>query len=209
MGEHMPVSGDPQHRWASTRAAHLLGIDYPVVQAPFGGLPSQRLTAMVSNLGGLGSLGAVTLTPSAIRDAIAEIRSLTAKPFAINLWVSTSDFELSHVSADRIDEQIREFRRYYAELGIDTPSTIESRSPDFEAQARAAIDARPAVLSFVYGIPPADVLDECRAQAIKTIGTATTLEEAAALEKAGHALAAHARPHFPPVSAGSRSGNSP
>jgi nitronate monooxygenase len=48
------------------------------------------LTATVSNLGGLGSLGAVTLGSSAISEVIAEIRSLTSKPFAINLWVSTS-----------------------------------------------------------------------------------------------------------------------
>jgi nitronate monooxygenase len=41
------------------------------------------------------------------------------------------------------------------------------------------------VLSFIYGIPPSEILDECRRQTIRTIGTATTLEEALALEKAG------------------------
>ena len=55
------------------------------VEAPFGGLRSQRLTATVSNLGGLGSLGAVTLVSSAISEVIAEIRSLTSKPFAISI----------------------------------------------------------------------------------------------------------------------------
>src|SRR5262245_18270970 len=57
--------------------------------------------------------------------------------------------------------------------------------PDFEAQVVSAIDARAPVLSFVFGIPPAEVLTECRKQGIRTIGTATTPEEAVALEEAG------------------------
>ena len=81
----MPASGNAKRSWRLTRVTQLLGIEYPIVQAPFGGLPSQRLTATVSNLGGLGSLGAVTLGSSAISEVIAEIRDLTSKPFAINL----------------------------------------------------------------------------------------------------------------------------
>ncbi len=98
---HMLASGNAMKSWRSTRVAQQLGIDYPIIQAPFGGLPSQRLTATVSNLGGLGSLGAVTLGSSAISEVIAEIRSLTSKPFAINLWVSTSDRELQSLSRSR------------------------------------------------------------------------------------------------------------
>ena len=56
-----PKNDDANVSWRLTRAAQLLGIEYPIIQAPFGGLPSQHLTATVSNLGGLGSLGAVTL----------------------------------------------------------------------------------------------------------------------------------------------------
>ena len=81
----MLASGNARKSWRSTRVAQQLGIDYPIMQAPFGGLPSQRLTATVSNLGGLGLLGAVTLGSSAISELIAEIRGLTSKPFAINL----------------------------------------------------------------------------------------------------------------------------
>lgn len=81
----MPASGDEKNSWKLSRAAQPLGIEYPIVQAPFGGLPSQRLSATVSNLGGLGSVGAVTLSSSAISDVSEEIRSFTDKPFAINL----------------------------------------------------------------------------------------------------------------------------
>src|ERR1700722_20169291 len=84
MGARMPASGNGKRTWKSTRVAKLLGIDYPIIQAPFGGFPSQQLTAAVSNLGGLGSLGTVTLGSSAISEVIAEIRGLTSKPFAVN-----------------------------------------------------------------------------------------------------------------------------
>src|SRR5580698_9647682 len=77
--------------WNQTRVSEALGIEYPIIQGPLGGFSSQRLTAAVSNFGGLGSFGAHGLEPKAIEDAIAEIRSLTAKPFAINLWVSMED----------------------------------------------------------------------------------------------------------------------
>jgi NAD(P)H-dependent flavin oxidoreductase YrpB (nitropropane dioxygenase family) len=54
-----------------------LGIEYPIVQGTLGGLSSHKLTAAVSNFGGLGSFGAVGFPPAAIKEAIAEIRALT------------------------------------------------------------------------------------------------------------------------------------
>src|SRR6202011_2347123 len=55
----------------------------------------------------------------------------------------------------------------------------------FEDQARALLDAHVPVFSFIYGIPPREILDECRAKGIVTIGTATTPDEAAVLQDAG------------------------
>src|SRR5262252_7940886 len=106
---HMLASGNARKSWGSSRVAQQLGIDYPIIQAPFGGFPSQRLTATVSNLGGLGSLGAVTLGSSAIKDAVDEIRSLTGRPFAVNLWVSTSDQPASGLSPEDIDQAIQSY----------------------------------------------------------------------------------------------------
>jgi nitronate monooxygenase len=185
MAVHMLASGNAGKFWRSTRVAQQLGIDYPIIQAPFGGLLSQRLTATVSNLGGLGSLGAVTLGASAISEVIGEIRSLTSKPFAINLWVSTLDRETSQVDPSVIDEKVRALAQYYAELDIEPPSRIKAKHQDFAAQVRAVMDAGAPVLSFIYGIPPSEILDECRRRKIKTIGSATTPEEASALEQAG------------------------
>src|SRR6201982_3547583 len=78
-------------RWNENRLTAKLGIDYPIIQGPLGGLSSQKLTAAVSNFGGLGSFGAHGLAPKAIEEVIAEIRTLTSRPFAMNLWVSLED----------------------------------------------------------------------------------------------------------------------
>src|SRR3954453_20922597 len=77
--------------WNQNRLTAKLGIEYPIIQGPLGGFSAQRLTAAVSNYGGLGSFGAVGLAPGAIKDVIAELRSMTSKPFAMNLWVSVAD----------------------------------------------------------------------------------------------------------------------
>jgi nitronate monooxygenase len=77
--------------WTENRLTSRLGLQYPIIQGPLGGLSSQRLTPAVSNYGGLGSFGAHGLKPGAIRNIIREIKDLTTKPFAMNLWVSMED----------------------------------------------------------------------------------------------------------------------
>src|ERR1700738_4841753 len=79
--------------WTENQLTSRLGLQYPIIQGPLGGLSSQRLTAAVSNYGGLGSFGAHGLNPEAIRKVIREINGLTPKPFAMNLWVSMEDEE--------------------------------------------------------------------------------------------------------------------
>lgn len=50
--------------WNETRATRILGIDYPIMQGPFGGgLSSVELVSTVSNMVGLGGYGAYTMTP--------------------------------------------------------------------------------------------------------------------------------------------------
>ena len=49
----------------------------------------------------------------------------------------------------------------------------------------AVLEARPAVASFVFGVPSADVVDAARARGIRLVGTATSVDEAVALEASG------------------------
>jgi len=177
-------SSSPQ--WNKTRISTSLGIEYPIIQGPLGGLSTQRLTAAVSNFGGLGSFGGVGLSPSAIKDAIAEIRDLTSKPFAINLWVSTED-EAAHTSgSEAFARSLTPLAGHIQALGgtlpAYTPYVVPSR---FEDQVRVLLDAKVPAFSFIVGVPPKEILDECRAQGILTIGTVTTPDEAIVLEQAG------------------------
>jgi nitronate monooxygenase len=172
-------------RWNENRLTAKLGIDYPVIQGPLGGLSSQKLTAAVSNFGGLGSFGAHGLTPEAIKEAIAEIRSLTSKPFAMNLWVSMEDEGARTSDENAFNRSFATLTTHLAALGAPHP-TFKPYSPArFEDQARVLLDAKVPVFSFIFGIPPREVLEECRAKSIVTIGTATTPDEGAALEEAG------------------------
>jgi nitronate monooxygenase len=174
------------HRWNQNRLTAKLGIDYPIIQGPLGGLSSQKLTGAVSNFGGLGSFGALNLSAEAIKDVIAEIRSLTSKPFAMNLWVSQEDEGTRRSDERAFDRSHARITRHLTELGAPLP-TYKPYSPAtrFEDQARALIDAKVTVFSFIFGIPPKEILEECRMKGIVTIGTATTPEEGAALQEAG------------------------
>src|SRR5271154_280195 len=171
--------------WNRNRLTAKLGIDYPVIQGPFGGYSSQRLTAEVSNFGGLGSFGANALAPEAIKDVIAEIRSLTSKPFAMNLWVSMED-EGARTSDERaFNRSLAPLAIHLAALGASHPAYKPYSPARFEDQARVLLDANVPAFSFIFGIPPREILEECRAKGIVTIGAATTPEEAAVLQDAG------------------------
>ncbi len=172
-------------RWNENRLTAKLGIDYPVIQGPLGGLSSQKLTAAVSNFGGLGSFGAHGLAPEAIKDVIGEIRSLTSKPFAMNLWVSMEDEGARTSDEVAFNRTLDRLAAHLDSLGAPRPKYKPYSPLRFEDQARALLDAKVPVFSFIVGIPPREILDECRTKGIVTIGGATTPDEAAALNDAG------------------------
>jgi len=171
--------------WNQNRLTAKLGIDYPVIQGPLGGLSSQRLTAAVSNFGGLGSFGAHGLAPAAIKDVIGEIRSLTSKPFAMNLWVSMEDEGARTSDENAFNRSLASLAVHLAALGAPRPIYKPYSPIRFEDQARVLLDANVPVFSFIVGIPPREILEECRTRGIVTIGAATTPDEAAALQEAG------------------------
>src|SRR6476469_4512538 len=64
----------------------ILKIDYPIVQAPMLGVSTPEMAAAVSNQGGLGSLPVGGLSPEVTRQLIRKTKTLTNKPFAVNLF---------------------------------------------------------------------------------------------------------------------------
>jgi enoyl-[acyl-carrier protein] reductase II len=73
------------HNPLHTPLCDKLGIEYPVLLAGMGGVSLSRLVAAVSNAGGLGIMGAATLSPEQLREEVERTRDLTDKPFAVDL----------------------------------------------------------------------------------------------------------------------------
>jgi enoyl-[acyl-carrier protein] reductase II len=67
------------------RITKLLGVDYPIVQAPMGWIARAQLASAVSNAGGLGIIETSSGELDAIKIEIEKMRTLTAKPFGVNI----------------------------------------------------------------------------------------------------------------------------
>ena len=74
-----------------TKLCDMFGIEYPIILAGMGGVCGPTLVAAVSNAGGLGVLGAAGLNPVQLDDWIKKTRSLTRKPFGVDLLIPHLD----------------------------------------------------------------------------------------------------------------------
>ncbi|WP_281300767.1 MULTISPECIES: nitronate monooxygenase [unclassified Iodidimonas] len=68
-----------------TPICNQLKIDHPILLAGMGGVSYAELCAAVSNAGGYGTLGMAMLGPDDIRDQMRRVRTLTDKPFGVDL----------------------------------------------------------------------------------------------------------------------------
>lgn len=161
---------------------NIFPLPVPIVQAPMGGGASTpEMAAALANAGGLGSIAGGYLSAEKIKEEVAAVRALTDRPFALNLFVD----DIS-VPADEVLESANEALRPVRDaLGLATPARPPLPAENRAEQLEAMLDCRPAVFSFTFGIPSKWVLDECARLGIVTVGTATTVDEALALERAG------------------------
>jgi enoyl-[acyl-carrier protein] reductase II len=68
-----------------TRLTEMLGIEHPVMLAGMGGVSYHKLAAAVSEAGGIGTLGAATMSSDQMQEEMRGIRKLTSKPFGVDL----------------------------------------------------------------------------------------------------------------------------
>src|ERR1700723_833995 len=134
------MSNKTTSQWANTRVSARLGIKYPIIQGPLGGLSSQRLTAAVSNYGGLGSFGAHGLKPEAIRKVIREIKSLTPKPFAMNLWVSMEDEGAFTSTEEAVHRSLVPLKKHIEDVGGVKPTYLPYEAIHIEDQVEVLLD---------------------------------------------------------------------
>ena len=165
-----------------TALTRRLGLEHPIIQAPMGGGGSTpALTAAVCEAGGLGSVAAAYLDPAQITEAVRAVRSRTERAFNVNLFApmpAASPPADSSAALERLTPM-------HAALGLPAPALpVTSRQP-FEGQLAAVLESGAAVFSFTFGIPPERDLQALKRRGMFLIGTATTVDEARALEAAG------------------------
>lgn len=157
------------------------GLSVPVIQAPMaGGGDTPQLVAAVSNAGGLGSFGAGYMTPEQIEERGREIRSLTDRPFGVNLFAPTKAPANPDWRA-----ALEKLRPYYTEIGATPPTDVKAVPYEFNEQLEAALNCGAKVFSFTFGDLPDEVIAKIKSRGLYVMGTATTVEEAMALQESG------------------------
>src|SRR5262245_48419390 len=68
-----------------TRVTRMLGVRYPIVQAPMGWIARAQLAAAVSNAGGLGIIETSSGELEVLKDGIRRMGDLTDRPFGVNI----------------------------------------------------------------------------------------------------------------------------
>jgi nitronate monooxygenase len=159
--------------------ASTIGIRVPILLAPMAGACPPTLSTAVANAGGLGSCGALLMSPDAIRQWTAQVRTKTNGPFNLNLWIP---------DPAPVRDQTREanVRAFLGKWGPSVPETAgDATPPDFTAQCEAFLEATPAIISSVMGLYPAPFVKRMKAKGIKWFANVSTVTEALNAEAAG------------------------
>ncbi len=160
-----------------------LKLKHPLVVAPMAGGPTTvDMVVASSNAGALGSIGGAYSTGALIEDFAKNVREKTSGPMAINLFIPHN---ILPVSADKIAKAVKATENYRKELNLPTPDLQPPYEENFDQQFESVLKVKPEVLSFVFGLLAANYVKAAKKENIYLIGTATTFEEAQALEETG------------------------
>jgi len=159
--------------------AERLGIQLPILLAPMAGACPPSLSIAVANAGGMGACGALLMNPDAIRAWVEEFRQHSTGEFQLNLWIPgpipTRD--------PHAEQRQRDFLANWGPPVVAEHG--ESVLPDFDAQCRALLAARPRAISSIMGLYSPAFVAEMKTLDILWFATATTVDEARAAEAAG------------------------
>ncbi|TNF68022.1 MAG: nitronate monooxygenase [Gammaproteobacteria bacterium] len=165
--------------WNKTYLTHRIGIKYPIIQAPMaGGATTAELVSSVSNYGALGSLGAGYLSADQINNTINNIYKLTEKPFSVNLFTPEA-----HTATTQHMQKVCDVINQCSDiLGVITEPVAAPYAPVFEEQVSVLLAKNVPVVSFTFGIPSLEIINQFKKINSVVIATATSLEEACLLE---------------------------
>jgi nitronate monooxygenase len=156
--------------------AEFLPSRLPIIQAPMAGSQGVELCVSVSEAGGLGSLPSAMLSPTDLGDQIGTIRTRTRALFNVNFFCHMHPRSNPEGQARWLDELARD----YAEAALD-PTAAKygpGRAPFDPAMAEVIEEAKPAVVSFHFGLPHESLLARVKHTGAKIYSSATTVAEA-------------------------------
>jgi nitronate monooxygenase len=166
-----------------TPLCDLLGIEYPIVQAPMAGTTTPDLVAAVSAAGGLGSFGHAYTGADGMRADAASVRARTDRPFTQNLFVAPVPDEPSR---ERQRAAIAALEPLFAQHALPVPERVPPPyAPGLATQLEAVCDLRPAVCTIHLGELSPAVLARIRGLGIRIGSAATSVREARHLEGLG------------------------
>lgn len=158
-------------------------IKYPIVLAPMLGVVTPQMVAAVSNAGGLGGLPLGGQPVEVANRLIEETKRLTNQIFAVNLF--------AHEQPDltRNGEVIKQMQRFIADIYLKKGWGIvpepEYKFNTYHDLIDVIIQTEIKVVSFTFGILDEENISKLKSHGIGLIGTATCVEEAIIIEKAG------------------------
>lgn len=163
---------------------NIIGIRWPIVQAPMAGTSTPEMAAAVSNAGGLGSLGVGAMTPIAVEQAVASFRERSTKPLNINVFCHAPAQPNSRRETAWIDLLRPEFGKVKATPPGSLSEIYKSFVED-EKMFSTILALRPKVVSFHFGLPREAWMRAFRDAGVILFASATNLEEARAAVAAG------------------------
>lgn len=161
-----------------------IGIELPIVQAPMAGTSTPALAAAVANAGALGSISVAAVDATAARGMIEALKVQTNAPFNVNVFAHRPATADPAREAAWLKALAPLFEAYDAEPPPALREIYKSFLVDTDMQD-LLVEARPRVVSFHFGLPPADVAARLKAGGSLLISTATSLDEARQAEAAG------------------------
>jgi len=153
----------------------------PLVLAPMAGGPSTVALAAAAAAGGLVPfLAGAYLSPERLRSDLAELRSLTSQPFGVNLFAPSPNLPSMEQDARSYAAVLAPWAAA-AGVELGRPSYDED---SFDAKVDLLVEAAPALVSFAFAWPPADVvgrLQDAGTQVWVTVNEPSEVEWAQAL----------------------------
>lgn len=161
-----------------------LQLRVPIFQAPMAGVSTPELAAEVSNAGGLGSIaiGAVEAGPA--RQMIDATRALTDRAFNVNVFAHHDPLPDPARETEWLDALRPLFEKYNAHPPARLTTIYKSFARD-DAMLALLLETAPRVVSFHFGLPDADRLRALKQAGCLLLASATNLEEAHTIERAG------------------------